>query len=87
MLNPNLLQACGYQTSEDCLREQALLTPKAYISRPYISGNNGANWMASSLLCCTWGDGGASALEVASLTYKHNPAYAVEYSKVVECVW
>lgn len=61
-------QACGYQTSEDCLREQALLTPKA------------------SLLCCTWGDGGASALEVASLTYKHNPAYAAEYSKVVDTI-
>ena len=43
--------------------------------------------MASSLLCCTWGDGGASALEVANLTYMHNPAYVAEYSKVVECVW
>jgi len=61
-------QAYGYQTSEDCLREQALLTPKA------------------SLLCCTWGDGGASALEVASSAYKHNPAYAAEYSKVVDTI-
>ncbi|KAI9778077.1 MAG: hypothetical protein M1839_008381 [Geoglossum umbratile] len=52
-------QDSGYLTPEDCLRAQAILTPKA------------------SLLCCTWGNEGAGALELPSLTYTHSPAFVV----------
>ncbi|OCL07004.1 Ribokinase-like protein [Glonium stellatum] len=61
-------EASGYQTSEECLQEQALSTPKA------------------SLLCCTWGDGGASALEVGSMTYRHSPAYITNDFQVVDTI-
>lgn len=40
----------------------------------------------SSLLCCTWGHEGASALELPSFKYKHSPAYTEEKAPVVECV-
>lgn len=38
------------------------------------------------MLCCTWGHGGASALELPSFNYKHSPAYTEETFQVVECV-
>ena len=46
--------------------------------------------ITSSLLCCTWGHEGASALELPNLIYTHSPAYVVKNdaeSQVVECVF
>ena len=83
-------QGHGYDAPQDCLRAQTALTPNAYVLRPrrgVIHSQPRAECpIPSSLLCCTWGDGGASALELPRFTYAHCPAYADENLPVVECV-
>ncbi|MCJ1465883.1 hypothetical protein MMC07_004502 [Pseudocyphellaria aurata] len=40
----------------------------------------------ASLLCCTWGHEGASALEMPGFNYKHTPAYTEETFHVVDTI-
>jgi len=86
-LSPCLVQGNGYEAPEDCLRAQAASTPKAYVLRLHrLQRLSCAEPILSWLLCCTWGNEGASALELTSFAYEHSPAYVQEKVQVVECV-
>ena len=80
----------GFQDPQAFLQAQAALVPRAYASHCTLSPlrvSDCAEKLSSSLLCCTWGHEGASALELPSFAYEHSPAYVEAELRVIECVF
>ncbi|KAL3485421.1 Ribokinase-like protein [Aspergillus germanicus] len=61
-------QHSGYNSAEECVRKQSLLTQNA------------------SLLCCTWGQDGAVALETSTRNLVHSPAYTPSGFQVIDTI-
>jgi len=60
--------------------------PVSRLRYPHLSIDPTAEHILSSLLCCTWGDEGTSALFLPSFVYMHSPAYVDEELPVIEYV-